>query len=125
MKNFPLFPVFVFICGIIVGCWLHGCGCGKPGFEVTSKTDTVYIPVHDSAQSKPEITFIEGGHIPDKVDTVTVIKKFYERVAYADTVRMGTNSIYIMIPFLKIFCYSPHVFPRWEITRCHKYNNHS
>jgi hypothetical protein len=95
MKNFPLFPVFIFICGIIVGCWLHGCGCGKPGFEVTSKTDTVYIPVHDSATSKPEITFIEGGHIPDKVDTVTVIKKYYERVAYADTVRMGTSSIYI------------------------------
>jgi hypothetical protein len=95
MKNFPLFQVFLFICGLIVGCWLHGCGCGKPGFEVTSKTDTVYIPVHDSATSKPEITFIEGGHIPDKVDTVTVIQKFYERVAYADTVRLGTNSIYI------------------------------
>jgi hypothetical protein len=62
---------------------------------VTSKTDTVYITVRDSAQSKPEITFIEGGHIPDKVDTITVIKKFYERVAYADTVRMGANIIRI------------------------------
>jgi hypothetical protein len=96
MKNFPFFPVFVFFCGVIVGMWLHGCSCGKSGVEVvSSKSDTVFIAVHDSAKSKPEITFIEGGRIPDKVDTVTVIKKFFEKVAYADTVRMGANIIRI------------------------------
>jgi hypothetical protein len=71
MKNFPFFPVFFFICGVIVGCWLHGCGCGKQGFEdkgdTLAKKSTVTIDhSHDSTASyQPKIDFIEGGKIPD------------------------------------------------------------
>jgi hypothetical protein len=71
MKNFPLFPVFLFICGVIVGCFLHGCGCGKQGFEekgdTLSKKSTVTIAhTNDSTASyQPKIDFIEGGKIPD------------------------------------------------------------
>src|SRR4051812_35264358 len=94
MKNLPLYQIFLFVCGFILGCYLHGCNCGGSGYQ-SVKTDTVWKVKHDSIAYQPHVTFIEGGHIPDKVDTVTVIKKFYEKVAHSDTVKIGTTILRI------------------------------
>jgi hypothetical protein len=70
MKNFPYFPAFVFVCGVIVGMWLHGCGCGKSvedsGDTISKKTTVSIDHTKDSTASyQPKIDFIEGGKIPD------------------------------------------------------------
>jgi hypothetical protein len=68
MKN--LFTIFVGVACFILGCFMHGCNCGQPGFEkmdTVSNTTTVAIDHQKDSTSTyvPGIDFIEGGKIPD------------------------------------------------------------
>lgn len=76
MRLTIFYLVFGFIAGIAV-CKLFTC---------TPKPNTVYVHIKDTSESyQPVIDFIEGGRIPDHIDTPKVITKYFEKVVYNDT----------------------------------------
>lgn len=91
----PLYYIgFGFAFGFML-CWLmkSKCNASVPASEKDS-----------SAWYTPEITFIEGGHIPDTVtkyktqilhDTVEIVKDYQRSIFYSDTVKTVYGNIVI------------------------------
>lgn len=85
--------VFLIIAAFIAGMFFAsrctpGAGPCPAGDTLSWKVDTTWN--QDTSTTEPygpEPDFIEGGRIPDQVDTPKVIRKHFEKPVYLDTVR--------------------------------------
>jgi hypothetical protein len=109
MKNSFVIGIILFalMLGLFIGC--HRCASSTG--DVTIKTDTLWLPVKDSSGTyAPMISVIEPGHIPEiqvvtkytvvpgridsfieyeriPIDTAGILKDYYARVFYNDTLQ--------------------------------------
>jgi hypothetical protein len=97
MKTISFREVLFFVVGAILGAWLHGCNNGTDGYQNKgSKTEIKYDHVKDSViNHAPKITAVIKTPVPVKVDTAAILEKYYQKVAYIDTVRTKYGFVYI------------------------------
>jgi hypothetical protein len=73
---------------------------GKTYQVLKHTVDTIYVPVTKTVFKKGETIFKEKTiyvNIPNKIDTLSIIKNYYSQNIYKDTLKMGDSLGYVSI----------------------------
>jgi hypothetical protein len=94
--------VFIVLASFIAGmffasrCTPGASPCTVATDTISNYSDTTYGQDTSSIpEYTPDIDFLEGGHIPERVDTPKVIKEYFEKVVYRDTVNTKYGLVFI------------------------------